>query len=125
VNSGSAPEPLSAYSVRYYYTKLFSAGPSYSCYYVNQGDCNQVAPARFAAIDYRAGADHYLELTFTAAATSVAAGQYFELQGGFCLPGGDMYTQTDDYSFSGSSQFATTEKVVLFKDGVRVWGNEP
>jgi hypothetical protein len=125
VNAGSVSVSLSTYSLRYYFTKLFSANPSYTCYYVNNGDCNQLAPARFAQIQYRTGADHYLELAFTAAATSLQPGQFLELQGGFCLPSGETYTQSDDYSFTGSSQYEATDKVALFKDGVLVWGKEP
>jgi hypothetical protein len=93
---------------------------------VNTGDCNQVAPARFADLrPQRTGANRYIELRFTDAAKPVAAGKNFVLQGGFCLPDGNVFTQADDYSYNGSDTYDATSKVVLFKDGVRILGNEP
>ncbi len=118
---------LKALSIRYYYTKGQSQGAeSYGCYWVNTGDCNQVAPALFTDLNpQRPGANRFVELRFTDAAQPLAAGQSFTLQGGFCLPDGKQFTQADDYSYSGSDTYQTSTKVVLLRDGVRIWGQEP
>lgn len=55
----------------------------------------------------------------------LTAGASFTLQGGFCLPDGKAFTQADDYSYNGAATYQTSSKVVLFKDGVRIWGEEP
>lgn len=126
VNTGATALSLVDYTIRYYYTKESGAAESYACYYVNDGDCNQVAPAHFTNLSpQQAGASRYLELSFTANAKSVQPGKYFELEGGFCLAGGATFTQADDYSYTGSSDFQTTPKVALFKSGVLVWGQPP
>jgi hypothetical protein len=118
---------LSALSIRYYYTKGTGQGPeTYSCYWVNRGDCNQVAPAAFAYLNPpRAAANRYIELRFTDAAMPLEAGQTFTLQGGFCLTDGKVFTQTDDYSYNASATYETSSKVVLLNDGVQIWGDEP
>ena len=119
-------ESLADYSLRYYYTREPAVAESYACYYVNNGDCNQVAPAHFSNISpVKSGANRYLELSFTANAKSLDPGQFFELQGGFCLAGDAKYTQAGDYSYTGSTDFAKSSKVTLFKKGVLVWGQVP
>jgi endoglucanase len=35
------------------------------------------------------------------------------------------FNQSDDYSFSAASDYVEWEKVTLYLDGARVWGNEP
>jgi hypothetical protein len=127
VNEGATAIALKDLSIRYYYLKGVDQGSeSYDCYWVSSGDCNQVAPAVFADLQPpRSGANRYVELSFTDAATPLEASRNFVLQGGFCLPDGKTFTQTDDYSYNGSATYETSTKVVLFKDGVRIWGDEP
>jgi hypothetical protein len=127
VNEGANAIALEDLSIRYYYTKGTGQGAeSYGCYWVNTGDCNQVAPALFANLDpQRSSANRYVELSFTDAAKPLEPGQFFVLQGGFCLADGKVFIQADDYSYNGSATYETSSKVVLFKDGVRIWGDEP
>jgi hypothetical protein len=73
----------------------------------------------------RSGANRYVELRFTDAAKPLGAGENFVLQGGFCLSDGKTFVQGDDYSYNGSATYVTSSKVALFKDGVRIWGDEP
>ncbi|MES1185584.1 MAG: cellulose binding domain-containing protein [Myxococcales bacterium] len=127
VNEGANPVELKALSIRYYYTKGSGQGAeSYGCYWVNTGDCNQVAPPLFADLmPPRASANRYVELRFTDAAKPLAPGSNFVLQNGFCLTDGKAFTQSDDYSYNGSATYQTSTKVGLFKDGVRIWGDAP
>jgi hypothetical protein len=127
VNEGTSAMALKDLSIRYYYTKGTGQGAeSYGCYWVNNGDCNQVAPALFADLNPQSSdANRYVELRFTDAAKPLEAGQSFVLQGGFCLADGKMFTQADDYSYNGSATYETSSKVVLSRDGVRIWGDEP
>ncbi|RYZ04385.1 MAG: hypothetical protein EOO73_24240 [Myxococcales bacterium] len=127
VNEGAGSVALKDLSIRYYYTKGQSQGTeSYGCYWVNNGDCNQVAPPLFSDLSpQRAGANRYIELRFTDAAKPIEPGQSFVLQGGFCLPDGKMFTQSDDYSYNGSATYEPSSKVVLLRGGVRIWGDAP
>jgi hypothetical protein len=126
VNDGSKAIELKDLSIRYYYTKELSGAESYDCYWVSNGDCNQLAPAIFTNLDpSRPGAGRYLELSFTDVAKTLPPDDDFTLQGGFCMPDGKQFTQTGDYSYNGSATYESTSKVVVLKDGVRIWGNEP
>ena len=126
VNDGPNTVPLKDLSIRYYYTKELAGAESYDCYWVNTGDCNQLAPPLFANLyPRRPGAERYLELQFTDAAKPLAPDAGFTLQGGFCMPDGKQFTQTGDYSYNDSATYQTSGKVVLLKDGVRIWGSEP
>ncbi len=126
VNDGPSAVPLRSLSIRYYYTRESSGDESYGCYWVNAGDCNQVAPPVFAEVKpKRPGAARYIELSFTSAAKPLDASKTFVLQQGWCLQDGNRYTQTDDYSYAANTDYQTTSKIVLLKDGVRIWGTEP
>ncbi len=35
------------------------------------------------------------------------------------------FTQSNDYSFSTSNVFQTSDHVTLYADGVLIWGSEP
>lgn len=126
VNTGAVALSLSAYSVRYYYTTADAGSEIYSCYFLQSGNCNQLAPTHFGDVSpSRPGASRYLELAFTAGAAAVAPGQLLKLESGFCLPGGANFSQADDYSYSSSASFQSTSKVTLYRQGVLVWGSEP
>jgi hypothetical protein len=128
-NDGPTAVSLADYSIRYYYTKEGSLDENYHCYYINLGDCNQVAPGHFNAIKpKRPGADRFVEVSFTAGAKSLAPGAAFELQSGICYAqGAQDFTQTGDYSFdeSTSGTFKETGRVTMYKNGVLVLGTEP
>lgn len=126
VNDGPNAVPLSSLSIRYYYTKELAGDESYGCYWVNTGDCNQIAPPGFTNMNpKRPGADRYVELGFTDAAKPIASGKDFVLQGGFCMPDGKRFNQADDYSYAPNDSYKATSKVVLFENGVRIWGDLP
>jgi hypothetical protein len=126
VNEGSSAVELKDLSIRYYYNKgTGQPTESYGCYWTNTGDCNQVEPLFSDLSPARTGANRYLELRFTDAAKPLEGGANFVLQGGFCLADGKTFDQTDDYSYNGSATYVTSSKVVLYNDGVRIWGDEP
>jgi hypothetical protein len=126
VNEGKSAMELRALSIRYYYTNESQKAYNYGCYWVSSGDCNQVAPPIFAnVVPPRPGAQRYLEVGFTDSAMPLGPGASFTLQNGFCLTDGNYFTQADDYSYNGSATYQTSTKVVLLKDGVRIWGYEP
>jgi len=128
-NLGANPISLADYSLRYYYSKEGTMDESYRCYYIDVGDCNQVAPGHFGAVQpKRTGADRYVEVSFTTGAQMLAPGRAFDLQSGICYPdGGDRFTQTGDFSFDASSvdAFKETSRVTVYKSGVLVLGAEP
>ena len=128
-NNGPTAIALADYSIRYYYTKEGTLDENYRCYYINVGDCNQVAPGHFNALKpKRPGADRYVEVSFTASAKSLPAGASFELQSGICYAqGAAKFTQTGDYSFDQTSRqtYKDTGRVTVYKHNVLVLGTEP
>jgi Cellulose binding domain len=126
VNEGDGEVALSELSIRYFYTNESQGAESFGCYWVSHGDCNQVAPPVFAGMSpQRPGADRYVELSFTSAALPLMPGGSFVLQDGFCLTNGQRFTQADDYSYNASATYQTSHRVALYRDGVRIWGDEP
>jgi len=128
-NLGPTAIALADYSLRYYYSKEGSMDESFRCFYIDVGDCNQVAPGHFGAVKPKAtGADRYVEVSFTSGARMLDPGKSFDLQTGICYPdGGDRFTQTGDYSFDPSTVdvFKETSRVTVYKRGVLVLGSEP
>ena len=53
----------------------------------------------------KAGADYYLEISFTDGAGNLEPGASIEVQGRFSKSDWSNYTQTDDYSFNSSNSY--------------------
>ena len=74
-----------------------------------------------------ANADHYLELTFSAAAGTLAPyADTGDIQARINKTDWSNYTQTNDYSFDATkTAYADWNKVTLYYNGALVWGAEP
>jgi cellulose 1,4-beta-cellobiosidase len=127
VNNGATAVPLSALTIRYYYTKDGSPATdqSFNCDYALLG-CGVIS----ATFNTTTGtnADEYLELSFSAAAGSLAPGASTgEIQARI-HPTDYQYTfnQTNDYSFDPTkTAYAAWDHVTLFQSGTLVWGTVP
>lgn len=126
VNTGLSALPLSGLKIRYWYTREGTDNQNFSCDYAAV-NCSYVTGTFVAVSPTRTGANYYLEVGFTTAAGSVAAGgQSGEIQTGISMVNWGNYTQTDDYSYDPTkSSFADWTKVTLYYNGVLIWGTEP
>ena len=73
------------------------------------------------------GADHYLEVGFTAGAGSMAAGgNSGEVQARFAKTDWSNYDENDDHSYDMSKNtFQLWDKVTVYCNGNLAWGTEP
>jgi endoglucanase len=131
-NSGENGVSLSTVTVRYYYTIDTEKGQSFWCdsAAITSGTYRNITSnvtGSFVKMSTaKSGADYYLEIGFTAAAGSLAAGEAAELQLRFAKNDWSDYTQSNDYSFNSSaSTYTDTSKILLYISGQLNIGTEP
>jgi hypothetical protein len=128
VNSGSSSVPLSELKIRYWFTREGTASQSFYCDWAAiSGSCSSLTGTFVQLSPARSGADFYLEVGFSTAAGSVAAGsQSGELQLRISKSDWSNYNESGDYSFDPTkTSFADWTRVTLYRNGVLVWGTEP
>ncbi|WP_281278924.1 cellulose binding domain-containing protein, partial [Paenibacillus kobensis] len=126
-NTGTSAVSLSGLKLRYYLTKdSSSAGLSFWTDYAQVGTSN-VSGAFSAISPAKTSADTYLELSFSSAAGSIAAGgQSGDIQIRIAKSDWSNLNESNDYSFDGTkSAFADWNQVTLYQSGTLVWGIEP
>jgi len=126
-NTGTSAVSLSGLKLRYYLTKdTTSAGLNFWTDYAQVGT-STVSGAFNAISPAKTNADTYLELSFSSAAGSIAAGgQTGEIQIRIAKSDWSNFTETNDYSFDGTkSALAVWNKVTLYQSGTLAWGIEP
>lgn len=125
-NTGAAAVSLSGLKLRYYLTKEGSAGLSFFCDYAQMG-ASSVSGTFGAVSPAKTGADTYLEISFSSAAGSIAAGgQTGDIQVRISKTDWSNFNETNDYSFDGTkTAYADWSKVTLYQGGALVWGVEP
>ncbi|WP_393101487.1 cellulose binding domain-containing protein [Streptomyces sp. LN325] len=126
-NTGSTTVQLSQVKIRYYF-KADSASASYrfACSWAVKGCAN--ITGTFGVLGHpTATADRYLEVGFTSAAGSLAAGaDTSDMQLRFYQSNWQTLNQADDYSFNGSqTSYADWNKVTAQLAGTTVWGTAP
>ncbi|MGB8981653.1 MAG: cellulose binding domain-containing protein, partial [Anaerolineales bacterium] len=112
----------------YWFTREGTAGQNFFCdWSAISGGCSNLSGAFVALSPARTGANFYLEISFTSAAGSIAAGgQSGEIQARFAKADWSNYTETGDYSFDlTKTSFTDWDHVTLYRNGVLVWGIEP
>ncbi|WP_425452356.1 glycoside hydrolase family 44 protein [Paenibacillus cellulosilyticus] len=126
-NTGTTAVSLSNLKLRYYLTKdTTSASLNYWVDYAQVG--TSAVSGVFTAISpAKTTADTYLELSFSSAAGSIAAGgQTGDIQVRIAKSDWTNFSESNDYSFDGTkSSFADWNKVTLYNSGTLVWGIEP
>jgi cellulose 1,4-beta-cellobiosidase len=126
LNSGGSSVPLSELKIRYWYTREGTVGQNFFCDYAVV-NCSNITGTFVQVSPARTGADFYLEVGFSAAAGSIAAGgQSGEIQARFAKTDWSNYNETGDFSFDPTkTSFADWDHVTLYRNGTLVWGTEP
>jgi endoglucanase len=126
VNNGTSAVPLSALTVRYWFTEDGSQPLQYSCDYAPVG-CANVAGSYATVSPARTGADHYLQIGFTSAAGSLAPGASTGgLQNRIYQANFATMMQTNDYSFNAAdASFTANPHITVYYNGSLIYGTEP
>ncbi|MCX4579402.1 hydrolase [Streptomyces sp. NBC_01571] len=126
-NTGSSTVQLSQVKIRYYF-KADSASASYrfACSWAVKG-CANITGTFGVLSNPTATANRYLEIGFTSAAGSLAAGaDTSDMQLRFYQANWQTLNQADDYSFNPSqTSYADWNKVTAQLAGTTVWGIAP
>jgi hypothetical protein len=128
VNGGSVAAPLSAITVRYWFTNETPSDPlMFECDYA-QVSCANVTSKLVALTTPLPKANMYLEIGFTAAAGSIAPnGSTGEIQTRIHHAAYSNFNTTESYSFIADPSFVykPSTTITAYINGVLVWGQEP
>jgi hypothetical protein len=128
VNTSASAVPLSSLTMRYWFTNENPSDPlEFNCDWA-QVNCSNIT-GRFVVLSPATStANTYLEISFKAAAGSVAAGQNSgEIQTRLHHINWSNFNTTETYSFISDPSFVykDTQTVTLYQNGALIWGVEP
>ncbi len=128
LNNGTSSVPLSSLTMRFWFTNETPSDPLvFACDWA-QVNCSNITTKFVTLATPVAKANTYLEIGFTAAAGSIAAGQNSgEIQTRIHHVNWSEFITTDSYSFISDPSFVYKDAptVTLYQNGVLVWGVEP
>jgi hypothetical protein len=128
LNNGTSAVPMSSLTMRYWFTNETPSDPLvFNCDWA-QVSCSNTTWQFVVMPKAAAKANTYVQIGFTAAAGSIAAGQNSgEIQTRIHHANWSMFTTTDSYSFISDPSFVykNASNVTLYLNGVLVWGVEP
>lgn len=127
-NGGTVAAPLSAITVRYWFTNETPTDPlRFECDYA-QVSCSNITSKFVTLTTPVPKANTYLELGFTATAGSVAPGRNSgEIQTRIHHASYSNFLTAESYSFISDPSFVykPSTTVTVYINGVLVWGQEP
>jgi Cellulose binding domain len=128
VNTGTSAVPLTSVTMRYWFTNEAPADPLvFECDWA-QVSCANVTAKLVVLSSPASKANMYAEISFTAGAGSLAAGQSSgEIQTRIHHVRWSSFNTTESYSFISDESFVykDTQTVTLYQGGALVWGVEP
>jgi hypothetical protein len=129
VNHSDQDIALGELSMRYWYTIDGDEPQEYNCDYAPFG-CEKLKAQLLKHPTPGAGADYYLEISFSQSAGLLAAHQTSgPIIHRFNKRGWKAYNQTNDYSFARPDKryadFYANERITLYRNGQLIWGTEP
>jgi hypothetical protein len=128
-NNGTTAVPMSDLTLRYWYTydttPVVTQADMCSYAMTPPGTCANVTRSWVALAPAKTNADFYYQVGFTAAAGNLNPGATAEFEVDFHKNDWTNFTQTNDYSYNGSTSFAVTTKVTVYRVGTLVYGTEP
>ncbi|WEK56317.1 MAG: X2-like carbohydrate binding domain-containing protein [Candidatus Cohnella colombiensis] len=125
INTGTTAISMANVKLRYYYTADATTSQAFWCDWSHVGSTN-VTGTFVTMATAKTNADTYLEIGFTSAAGSLAAGDSAEIQIRFARSDWSNYNQSNDYSFSTTgSSYADWTKMTGYISGTLQWGIEP
>ncbi|HDQ25287.1 MAG TPA: T9SS type A sorting domain-containing protein [bacterium] len=129
-NTGTASLDLSRVEIKYWY-KYEGTGQAETAI----TDWAGILPAGTAITDkvnlsivsgsFGAGQDRYLKITFAESAGSIGNDDYVDVQPRFNKDDWSVYDQGNDWSFAPHADYAVWDKITVYVDGIKVWGEEP
>ena len=145
-NAGTAPQPLSAVTVRYWFTAEGDTSPATECFYAGPLLMTKAVVGSFTSLTSAstppktATADTYLEISFPGTSVAIPAkGDTGDLKFSVNDTGYQtLFDETNDYSYVAADTVSNcqandmnqapscpTSTVTLYVDHVLVWGTEP
>ncbi|MGG4552189.1 cellulase family glycosylhydrolase [Paenibacillus humicus] len=123
-NNGTSPVNLSSLKLRYYFTKDGNQTMNAWIDWAQVGSSN--IQTAFGSVS-GTNADTYVELSFTAAAGSIApGGETGDIQLRMSKADWSNFNENNDYSFDATkTSYTDWNKVTLYNNGDLVWGIEP
>ena len=124
VNTGTSSLNLTTVSARYYFTRDNGASTfSTYCDYAQLG-CSNITSRVVLLPTPVAGADAYLEVSFTGGTIAVG-GTSGDIQLRFNKTDWSNFNEVGDYSYGTGTTFVDSTKVTGFVNGALIWGTVP
>jgi hypothetical protein len=114
-NNTSAALPLSSIVVRYWFTKNGATVVTPACWWWNTASCTGISVTSGSVST--SGADQYVEVRFTSAAGSLAAGATTAPIDLGVTFGGTAVDETDDYSYGNQTSLASWSRITVHDAG--------
>jgi hypothetical protein len=125
-NTSAAPVSLSGVTLRYYFTADSQGAYSFGCAWAQLG-CSNLTGTVATLSSPTSTADHYLQVSFAAAAGTLAPGASTgDLELRLWRSDWQRVNQANDYSFNETdTSYAAWDHVVAYVHGALAWGAPP
>ena len=125
INTSTGSIPLSALTLRYWYTIDGVKAQTFNCDYAVVG-CANITSSFGTLTTPTSTADSYLQIGFTGTGVIAPAGNSGEINARINKSDWTAYTQTNDYSFDATkTAYADWNNVTMYYNGTLIWGVEP